>query len=676
MLRNIRLSLAAVAATVLFACAGAAPPAKTQPAAAPTPAPEAKPPARRVDVDTVQSTPGGATFTVPAGWSVASAGASTLLEGPEPGMRMAIVDSPAKDADAAVAGAWPSFRADFKRTLKLVQPRPAREGWDEQRAYQYETSPNEKIIVGAAAQRHGESWTVVLYEIDQAAFERRLAQISLIGQSLRPQGYARESFAGKSANVLDAARLKRITEMVERGRETLGLPGVAIGLAQGGKVIFEGGFGVRELGRPQKVDADTLFIIASNTKALSTLLLATQVDDKKFGWGTPVTKVYPSFRLGDAETTKQVLMEHLICACTGLPRQDYEWLFEFKNATPKTVMNFLATVQPTTKFGETFQYSNLLAAAAGYIGGAVAYPGKELGAAYDLAMRKRIFDPLGMKATTFDFARALSRNHATPHSQDIDGMTAIATMDINRAAIPVRPAGGAWSNVKDMMRYVQMELARGKLPNGKQLVSEQALLARRVPHVRIGEYVTYGMGLMVNTRYSVPIVDHGGDLVGFHSDMFWLPEHGVGGVILTNADGGGLLRGPFIRKVLEELFDGKPEAAEDVESAAKTRKAQIAKERERLVVPPEAEAVAKLARSYANQSLGTLDVLQKGTGRVFDFGEWKSAVASRKNDDGTTSMITIDPGAGGFEFVIADRDGKRALIVRDLQHEYVFHEEN
>jgi len=340
------------------------------------------------------------------------------------------------------------------------------------------------------------------------------------------------------------------------------------------------------------------------------------------------------------------------------------------------VMNFLATVQPTTKFGETFQYSNLLAAAAGYIGGAVAYPGKELGAAYDLAMRKRIFDPLGMKETTFDFARALSRNHATPHSQDIDGTTSVATMDINRAAIPIRPAGGAWSNVKEMMRYVQLELARGKLPNGKQLVSEQALLARRVPHVRIGEYVTYGMGLMVNTRYSVPIVDHGGDLVGFHSDMFWLPEHGVGGVILTNADGGGLLRGPFIRKVLEELFDGKPEAAEDVESAAKTRKAQIAKERERLVVPPEAEAVAKLARHYANQSLGAIDVLQKGTGRVFDFGEWKSAVASRKNDDGTTSMITIDPGTGGFEFVIADRDGKRALIVRDLQHEYVFHEEN
>src|SRR5262249_53554545 len=228
-----------------------------------------------------------------------------------------------------------------------------------------------------------------------------------------------------------------------------------------------------ELGRPEKLDADSLFIIASNTKAMSTLLLATEVDENKFTWDTPVTQIYPTFKLGDAATTKQVLMKHLICACTGLPRQDYEWLFEFHGATPKTAMEVLATVQPTTKFGETFQYSNLLAAAAGYIGGAVAYPQKELGTAYDQAMKKRIFDPLGMKETTFDFARALSRNHAAPHSQDIDGKTVIATMDINRAVIPVRPAGGAWSSVKDMMRYVQMELAKGKLPNGKQLVSEK-----------------------------------------------------------------------------------------------------------------------------------------------------------------------------------------------------------
>ena len=213
-------------------------------------------------------------------------------------------------------------------------------------------------------------------------------------------------------------------------------------------------------------------------------------------------------------------------------------------------------------------------------------------------------------------------------------------------------------------------------PDGKRLFSEESLLARRAPQVAIGESFAYGMGLFINNKYGTPIISHGGDLIGFHSDMFWLPEHDVGGVILTNADGGSLLRGPFIRKVLEELFDGKTEAMEDVENAAKRRMAEIAKARERLVVPPDPAALAMLAPRYANNALGLIDVRPSGSGQVFDFGEWKSAVASRKNDDGTISFITIAPGVGGFEFVVAERDGRRALVLRDLQHEYVCHEQS
>jgi hypothetical protein len=167
-------------------------------------------------------------------------------------------------------------------------------------------------------------------------------------------------------------------------------------------------------------------------------------------------------------------------------------------------------------------------------------------------------------------------------------------------------------------------------------------------------------------------VHHGGDLVGYHSDMFWFPDLGVGGVILTNGDGGWALRGPYVRKVLEVMFDGKPEALEDVQSSAKRIKAAIAKERERLAVPPAADAVAKLAKHYVSKELGELTVRANGAARVFDFGEWKSAVASRKNDDGTTSFFTIDPGEEFPDFVMTERDGKKALVLRDAQHEYTF----
>ena len=205
---------------------------------------------------------------------------------------------------------------------------------------------------------------------------------------------------------------------------------------------------MRELGKPEKVDGDTLMMIASNTKALTTLLLAKLVAEGKMTWDTPVTSLLPSFKLGDAETTRQVNVRQLICACTGLPRQDLEWLFEYKNVTPEGALATLGTMQPTSKFGELFQYSNPMAGAAGFTGGHVLYPDMELGAAYDKAMQTQVFDPLGMKSTTFDYARAQAGDHAAPHAPTIDGKPALAVMELNYSIIPLRPAGAAWSNVQ------------------------------------------------------------------------------------------------------------------------------------------------------------------------------------------------------------------------------------
>jgi CubicO group peptidase (beta-lactamase class C family) len=290
-------------------------------------------------------------------------------------------------------------------------------------------------------------------------------------------------------------------------------------------------------------------------------------------------------------------------------------------------------------------------------------------------MKTKVFGPLGMKTTTFDFATALKGDVAQPHGDDVEGEVTRARMDLNYSVVPVRPAGGVWTSSRELARYVEMELAKGKLPDGKRLVSEENLLARYKPNVIVGENVTYGMALMVDTKYGIPVVHHGGDLAGYHSDMIWLPDHGVGAVILTNADSGVLIRGPLLRRFLEVLFDGKPEAEEMLKVGTAQRKAAIAKARERLVVPADPAIAAKLAKSYVNQSLGEVKVTKQGSATVFDVGEWKSAVASRRNDDETISFITVDPTVDGFEFVVADKDGKRRLITRDAQHEYIFDEQ-
>jgi hypothetical protein len=205
-------------------------------------------------------------------------------------------------------------------------------------------------------------------------------------------------------------------------------------------------------------------------------------------------------------------------------------------------------------------------------------------------------------------------------------------------------------------------------------VSAENLLARRAPQIATGEDTAYGMGLSVDRTYGVPVVHHGGSMAGYKSDIMLLPDSGIGAVVLTNSDNGGMMLRPFMRRLLEVVFDGKLEAASDVANAAARHKAYLAKERERLVAPADAAYVKQLASRYTSKELGEISVLNKNGVITFDFGEWKSAVASRKNDDGTVSFITTDPTNEGFEFVVGERSGKRVLIIRDGQHEYLFTE--
>jgi CubicO group peptidase (beta-lactamase class C family) len=627
----------------------------------------------RITADAPKTTVMGTTFIAPKDWSLTVQGPATILEAPETGSYIALVDVAAKDDDEALALAWKAYKPDAKWPVKVSSDLPDRDGWSKRREYEYLTSPNEKRGIWALVLYSGTSWTVVIGDMTDAVAEKRGGQIGVALGKLLPKGYTRESFADKKANKLDPARIAELSRFIEHGQKETGVPGVALGLVQDGKLVFAGGFGVKELGTAAKPDGDTLFMIASNTKALTTLMLANLVEQHKMNWDTQVTTLYPDFKLGDAATTSSVRVRHLICACTGMPRQDMEWLFEYGKMTPESSMALLGTIQPTSKFGELFQYSNLMAAAAGYTGAHVLYPKLELGEAYDKAMQTLVFDPLGMSNTTFDFAKAQKANHAAPHAPDIDGNPAKALMAINYAIIPARPAGAAWSSVDDMLKYVSMELADGKLPDGKAYIDEAPLLERRKPQVYVSKDEWYGMGLMVDNTYGVPVVHHGGDMIGYHSDMMWLQQQNVGAVILTNGNPGWLIRTRFRRKLLEVLFDGREEADNLMAADAKTFSAELAAERKLLTVPADATESAKLATHYANAALGEINVTMSDGKTYFDFGEWKSEVATKKNPDQTISFETTDPGVSGFEFVVGTST-KKTLTLRDAQHEYIFEE--
>jgi hypothetical protein len=158
--------------------------------------------------------------------------------------------------------------------------------------------------------------------------------------------------------------------------------------------------------------------------------------------------------------------------------------------------------------------------------------------------------------------------------------------------------------------------------------------------------------------------------------MLWLPEQNVGAVVLTNSDPGWILRFVFPRKLLEVLFDGRAEADADVASQAKAFFAELAAERKLLTVPADPNESAQLASHYANDALGEIAVSQKSGVTTFDFGEWKSEVASERYPDGSLSFSTISPGSEDAKFVVGVGAGsKRTLTLRDAQHEYVFTEQ-
>ena len=94
-----------------------------------------------------RSTRAGASFTVPASWTIRGEANTIVLTPPEPDSHLAIVDVKAPDAASAVSAAWSAYRPDFKRPVKLMTPSPARDGWEERKNFDYETSPNERAVI-------------------------------------------------------------------------------------------------------------------------------------------------------------------------------------------------------------------------------------------------------------------------------------------------------------------------------------------------------------------------------------------------------------------------------------------------------------------------------------------------------------------------------------------------
>jgi CubicO group peptidase (beta-lactamase class C family) len=621
--------------------------------------------------DTKLTTASGATFTVSRGWQVARTDNLIVIQEPQRELAAAFAEVSAPTAEEAIAQAWRRWKPDFARTVRQTTKPPATSGWDEIAQIAYEVPAEERRIIQGLARRKGATFYVTLIDGTFAAAERRGAQLNIAVGSLEVAARAEENLAGRKPHPLDATRSERLLTFAEEARKLANVPGVALAVVQNGKVVLEKGLGVRELGKADPVTPATLFMIGSMTKPLTSLMMARLVDRKRFSWDTPVTSLMPSFALGDPDATRRVTMAHTVCACTGLPRWDMEFIFEWDKSTPESRIELLRAMKPTTGFGETFQYSNLMVAAGGFVAARTAAPEKDLRRAYTDVMTAEVLAPLGMTATALDIDVARKREHASPHSRTLTFTTQSLATEIERGVDSVMPAGGAWSNVRDLSRWLLLELGKGTL-DGKQIASEANLVERRTPRVKISAKQSYGLALFIDESRGLQAIGHGGNTFGFSADATFYPEHGLGFIVLTNAQSSNAYISAVRRRLVELLFDADEEAEKALAFNLKQLAESIKKQLAEITLNPDAALVEPLTGGWTNPRLGAITIRREGTGFMLDAGEWKAPVGEHKDQAGTRRIILTGPPFAGLAFWPQETDGKRTLLFETAQQKYVF----
>ena len=622
------------------------------------------------DQDRTVTTASGATFSVEKGWIVSKYDDRIVVQEPARELTVTLLENTQDSAENAVLTAWKKIQPDFAHKVQDRVTAIAKDGWDELVQFSYATSTQENLFLMAIAQRVDKTWYVFLINGTPGALSRRGAGFGLILSSFKAQGIKKESFAGKRAHILDAEKLQTLLNFVENARIQYDIPGAAIGIVQNSKIICAKGFGIRQLGTHDKVTPDTLFMIGSTTKSLTTFMMAKLVDEGKFTWDTPVTTVMPTFKLVDKELTKKLSMKQLVSANMGMPRQDIEFCFNYDTATPETRMQEMRGMKPTTNPGETFQYSNMMVAAGGYSAGHAAYPDLELGQAYDKAMQSRVFDPLHMNSTTCDFSGPYT--YATSHGRTIEDIfVPIAPETWIQSA---RPAGALWSNVHDMAQYLIVELNKGINAENKRVISEANLLKRREPQIKITDTVSYGLGLAIQDDCGVLSISHGGNTLGFTSDLFFLPEQNVGLTLLTNTRGSNMFAMAVKRKFMELLFDGKDQAQAMISLDIEQQKSIVKNMLSNIDLHPDATWLQKFVGAYAHPTLGRIDIRKVGDIFELDARVWKSALGQQKEADGTLKLITIDAPFAGLDLVPKEDEKGivTQLILTGSQHKYIF----
>jgi CubicO group peptidase (beta-lactamase class C family) len=473
-----------------------------------------------------------------------------------------------------------------------------------------------------------------------------------------PRGKQSVNLTGVAPLQLTGDRRSAFEGYLSKAIRRFGVPGAAVAVIQGGKVPYLRGFGLKELGGTQPVTPDTLLMIGSITKPMTTMLAAALVDDGHLSWNTRLVDVLPQFAAGDRTMTERLTVRDAFCNCSGLPGRDLERYFKTGKLTPEETMTALAGVAPVAFSGERFIYNNLLVAAGGYIAGVAARGAgaDDVGVAYDAAMQERVLSPIGMKRSTFDPAGVRADgDYALPHAADLSGdLRPIPLEAEHDVLLPVRPAGGLWSTTREMARFVQTELAGGIAPSGTRVVSAENLAVTWTPGVAVPNFYSgppemaasmshYGLGWLSGEYRGLRVISHTGGTAGFTAQVAFLPDADLGIAVLSNASAlPGALAFTFAVhfRLLELLFDQPAGMDAHLSALVEARAAG----RPQLASHVDPAAVAPYLGRYTHPTFGEMTIAVRDNRLVLDAGELASELRRRAVDGPSASVYLLhDP---------------------------------
>jgi len=333
--------------------------------------------------------------------------------------------------------------------------------------------------------------------------------------------------------------LKDFDAYVQKVMSDWKVPGAAIVIVKDGKVILSKGYGLRDVKNNLPVTEQTLFPIASITKSFTVATLGTLASEGKLDWDKPVREYLPDFRLSDDVLTARVTPRDLVTHRTGLPRHDATWYRS--DLTREEMYSRLRYLEPNRDLRREFQYNNLMFMTAGYMAGKLA------GSTWEDAVSTRIFKPLGMTSSNFDFGASFKSAPDVAHPYRKDDNEVAHEAPIYPGDPALGPAGAIVSNLSDMTQYLLMYLNHGK-HGEQQIISQADIRQMTTPQMVIRSsdvdpeigYANYGMGLFVTTYRGHKYVQHGGNLDGFSLLISFLPDDNIGSVILLNMEASSL----------------------------------------------------------------------------------------------------------------------------------------